>query len=126
MAAVKKVLSLGGFLYTGYIEYHRRYPEKNRLAKEFPIGSADGLIMNSLETGDMVLFSRRWYHYHIPQAIAIKLYQFIYDSEFDHCGIVVNDPITGAAHIYDLAPFSNTAQYRYFNLSRFHAKHFNT
>ncbi len=100
--------------YTSYIEYNRQYPAASRLVKSFTLGSADGLIMNTLETGDLVLFSRRWYHYHIPMAVAISLYKFIHNSDFDHCGVVVNDPVTGVAHIYELSPFSTKPSYREF------------
>lgn len=81
-------LTAGG--YTSFVEYCRINRRTHGINTEFPIGSADNMVMDGLQTGDIVLYSRRWYHHHIPLACLIKLYQLIYDCEFDKCGIIVD------------------------------------
>ena len=49
--------------------------------------------MNELRTGDVVMFSRKWYTNHIPAALLIKAYTYINKTKFDHCGVVVEDNI---------------------------------
>jgi hypothetical protein len=57
----------------------------------FSPGSADDTLNEKLKTGDIIVFSRRWYHYHLPQAVFIKLYQLIHDTSYDHLGVIVCD-----------------------------------
>ena len=75
-------------VYTGVIGYntisHRAGVDPN-----FGAGSADDMLNDKLQTGDVILFSRRWYNYHLPQAACIKLYQMTHDASYDHLGVVV-------------------------------------
>jgi len=50
---------------------------------------------------------RRRYNHHIGMAILIKLYQYIYDTDFDHCGVILIDSRTGIPMILEQAPFSS-------------------
>ena len=81
---------MGASIYTGVISYntisHRRSVDPN-----FSSGSADDMLNDKLQTGDVILFSRRWYRYHLPQALSIKLYQMVHDTSYDHLGIIVCD-----------------------------------
>lgn len=78
--------------YTSFVAYdttmHRYAIGPN---PEFSPGSADDVINQKLRAGDLIIFSRRWYNYHLPQALAIKLYQWIHDTPCDHIGIIVTD-----------------------------------
>lgn len=89
--------------YTAWIEFsvRRRLPS----AQDFSLGSADDIIQDNLCSGDVVLFSRRWYRYHIPMAIAIKWYQTFYDTEYDHCGVIVQDKF-GNPFLFETLPFA--------------------
>jgi hypothetical protein len=60
--------------------------------------------MDNLKPGDVILFNRRWYDYHIHRAVFIKLYQFCYDTDFDHCGIFMLDR-QGTPYILEQRPF---------------------
>lgn len=82
--------------YTGKVAYEtstsqQLFKTTHKYRLNFSPGSADEILLDSLKTGDVLLFSRRWYHYHIPQALYILVYQFIFDTEFDHIGICVCD-----------------------------------
>ena len=70
----------------------------------FRLGSADSLVMDNLNTGDVLLFSRKWYNYHIPTAAMILLYKYAFGSEFDHGAIVIVDK-SGAANVLERTPF---------------------
>jgi len=88
--------------YSAWVEFcvRRRTPPP----QDFAIGSADDLIQDNLCSGDIVLFSRRWYRHHIPMAIAIKWYQTCYDTEYDHCGVIVQDKF-GNPFVFEISPF---------------------
>ncbi len=85
---------------------------------KFSPGSADELLQDSLKTGDLLLFSRRWYYYHIPEAIMIKFYQTLLDTEYDHVGVIVCDKYGEPSVLektyfggYKLRPFSERIAY---------------
>jgi hypothetical protein len=64
----------------------------------------DDLIMDNLKPGDIILFNRHWYDYHIHRAILVKLYQITYGTDYDHCGIFLTDK-TGQPLIFEMSPF---------------------
>ena len=108
---------LGGTIslsYTTFIEYKRYTTPDETGTKLFGPGTADDILMDNLSSGDVVLFSRRWYNYHLPAAMFIKIYQLIHNTEYDHCGVIICDD-TGVPSIYELslhgtltiAPFSD-------------------
>jgi hypothetical protein len=113
----KTILIIGGSIslsYTGYIEYRNNLIPVERDLKLFGPGTADEILTDNLKSGDVVLFSRRWYNYHIPAAICIKMYQMIHKTEYDHCGVIICDN-DGVPSLYELSlygrltiePFSN-------------------
>ena len=113
----KVLIGLGGTLslsYTAFIEYKRFNTVVQPGILQFGPGTADDLLMDNLTSGDVVLFSRRWYNYHLPAAMFIKMYQLIHDTDYDHCGIIICDD-SGVPSIYELslhgtlsiAPFSD-------------------
>lgn len=87
--------------YTGYIEYKKSITPVGP-QKVFGAGTADEILMDNLSSGDVILFSRRWYNYHIPAAICIKLYQLIHNTEYDHCGVIICDD-SGIPSVYELS-----------------------
>lgn len=92
-------VAAGCSAYTGVTAYntlsHRRNVDPN-----FSSGSADDMLNDKLQTGDVILFSRRWYNYHLPQALMIKLYQVIHDTSYDHLGVIVCDKY-GTAYLFE-------------------------
>ena len=44
--------------------------------------STDDMIFDNLNTGDIILFRRKWYCYHIPTALVILLSQTFQKYEF--------------------------------------------
>lgn len=73
---------------------------------EFRVGSADELLTDNLSAGDVVMFSRTWYKYHLPVALMIKAQKVLFDCEFDHAGIVVMQ--LGVPYILERTPFRGT------------------
>lgn len=78
----------------------------------FYLGSADDLITNALQTGDLVLFSRTWYKYYLPVGLMIQLYKTIYQCDYDHCGIIIINN-KGIPYVLENTPFLGY-QYRSF------------
>ena len=81
------VAAIGG--YTGKVVYEQRQhyrhlqDKDNKWKLKFGPGSADELLQDSLKTGDILLFSRKWYYYHLPEAIYIKAYQTLFNTEYN-------------------------------------------
>eukprot|EP01041_Mallomonas_annulata_P010197 gene10197-21252_t len=86
--------------YSILIEY-RKSSNKDSSLGNFPVGSADDMISDSLKSGDLIFFKRRWYNYHVPKAAVIKLHQVLFGSEFDHCGIIIQAPL-GVPYVLEL------------------------
>jgi hypothetical protein len=71
---------------------------------KFSRGSADDLVMDALVSGDIIVFNRKWYKYHLPTAAMIKLYQIYYKTDYDHCGVIIlNDK--GEPYVFEKTPF---------------------
>lgn len=71
----------------------------------FALGSAEDSLMNDLKTGDVVLFNRKWYTYHIPAALLIKAYSYMNNTIYDHAGVVVVDNL-GRYFLFENSMFS--------------------
>lgn len=85
-----KLSSLTVAAYTGFVATSDYMHYKSIKTNSFFKGTADDMIMDGLQSGDIICFSRRWYHFHIPTAIMIQFYQqFI--GEYDHCGVIVHN-----------------------------------
>lgn len=115
MSIILRTLGGLGCGYTFYIQSSHWFknPKNDSSSQGFSRGSADELIMDQLSTGDIILFSRRWYHYHIPIALCISFYHNVLGCEFDHAGIVVQHPISGIPYIIEKNPFSNISCRRF-------------
>ena len=97
---VGAALSAAGIAaYTAAVFHQDRENEKNS-AKLFSPGSGDEVVKNGLATGDVVLFNRRWYRYHLPEALCIKAYQQLMGTDFDHVGVIVCDKY-GTPHVFE-------------------------
>ena len=88
--------------YTAFVEYQRVTRPVETGIKLFNVGTADDILDQNLTSGDVILFSRKWYNYHLPAALFIKLYQYVHDTEYDHCGVIICDD-TGIPSIYELS-----------------------
>ena len=77
---------------------------RKELSPRFQPNSADALITEELRTGDLVLFSRKWYCYCLPMAASIRLYAYSYGCDYDHAGIIVLGD-DGTPHVFELTPF---------------------
>jgi hypothetical protein len=102
--------------YTSWIEY-KRY-ESRRKHREINIndlGQIEQILYNDMNTGDLVLFSRRWYHYHIPMAAAVLLYQWYYETEYDHAGVILIDPMDGVPYLLEANPCSKPSVRQFYN-----------
>lgn len=69
---------------------------------EFKQGSADDMLADSLNSGDVVLFNRRWYTYHIPTAFLVKAQKAVFGGEYDHSGVIVMK--SGTPYILEKTP----------------------
>jgi hypothetical protein len=84
--------------HSGYVVYKRNQSlqvvveqKSNPLASDFRTGTIDDRMMDTLRTGDLVLFQRRWYYHHLPIGLTILLYRYLFNTEFDHVGVIVMD-----------------------------------
>ncbi len=84
-------------------QYNRRKLQQTK----FSPGSADDVIMDSLITGDVILFNRRWYEYHLLVAIMVKAYELYYGGMYDHCGVIIQNE-KGVPLVYENTPFGGT------------------
>jgi len=82
---------MSAMAYSAQVEYFSRVRTAAATGARFSPNSGDEIIKNGLQTGDLVFFSRRWYRYHIFEALCIKVTQLLYDSPFDHVGVIVCD-----------------------------------
>ena len=90
--------------YSGLVEYNtRRYMTKSNELIFWP-GSADFEMNERLSMGDLVVFGRRWYYYHIPEALLIKTYKLIHWTDLDHCGVIITDN-NGTPHVLESSFF---------------------
>jgi hypothetical protein len=71
---------------------------------KFTRGSADDMVMDDLVSGDIVVFNRKWYKYHLPTAAMIKLYQIYYKTDYDHCGVIIQND-KGEPYVFEKTPF---------------------
>jgi hypothetical protein len=104
--------------YTGHVSFLDVRPQISNLLFGTPIvtrfekGSIDDKLSDMLHTGDVILYSRRWYTHHIPMALLIQLYQFTFDCYFDHMGVVVINPEDGTPFVLEQGEFSDRATFR--------------
>ena len=75
-----------------------------KLEPSFKTGSADEILVQSAQTGDIIMFSRTWYKYHIPVSFMIYTYKYIFNAEFDHGGIIITDTV-GVPRVLENTPF---------------------
>jgi len=73
--------------------------------RKFSPNSGDEVLKNGLATGDLILFSRRWERYLLPQALQVKMLQVVYGTIFDHVGVIVCDKY-GVPHVFESSLFS--------------------
>lgn len=101
MSRALKLLAYPGIIlvgHSGYVIYKKQQSlrivaeqKSNPLASDFRTGTIDDRMMDTLRTGDIVLFQRRWYYHYLPIGLTILLYRYLFDTEFDHIGIIVVD-----------------------------------
>lgn len=111
------LLAIGA--YTAAIEAQRRSIESSSSSSSSAIAatmpsplSTDELVMESLQTGDLLLFQRDWKKYHLPTAAMIAMYRIIFSAEFDHAAVVIVDK-KGDVFVLECSPWKGL-QYRPF------------
>lgn len=67
--------------HAAFIEYDSRLPVTMR---DIP----DPLIIDNVETGDVILFARNWWNHHIPIAMMLSAYHYLHKTDYDHIGVV--------------------------------------
>jgi hypothetical protein len=87
-------------IHCSYVNYNNQLKKKSTFA--FKLGSADDIIMDNLQTGDLIIFNRIWYKYYIPTALMIFGYKYFFDADFDHCGIIVTN--NGIPYVFEITP----------------------
>ena len=75
------------------ILYEKRVYDLRSVKKPaaFYPGSVEEIMKDSLETGDVILFHRIWYNYHLPYASGLGLYRRFSGGHYDLAGVVVQD-----------------------------------
>mmetsp|Transcript_32963 Transcript_32963/g.55545 ORF Transcript_32963/g.55545 Transcript_32963/m.55545 type:complete len:269 (-) Transcript_32963:544-1350(-) len=99
-----KAVSACGLTVIGHACLIEAWKNSKRHEPSFAIGSADDMVRDSLNTGDLVLFSRPWYKYHLPVAFMIASYKYLFDAEFDHGGVIIINKM-GVPYILERTPF---------------------
>jgi hypothetical protein len=61
------------------------------LPADFRPGSTEDMVLDSVQSGDLLVFSRRWYLHHLPMAISLFLYRRLFDCDFDHVAVILVD-----------------------------------
>lgn len=88
--------------HASFVEYNNRFSKRD---EEFSQQSADDLLMDSVATGDVLLFNRKWFYYHLPTAIMIKMHNIMYGKDSpDHAAVIVQDSL-GTPFVYERTPF---------------------
>ena len=94
--------------YSGFVEVKNRANKaRQKPSDEERKGSLEMQIIENFQTGDLVVFNRKWYNYHIPVAGGILLRQYMNNSEFDHVGLIINNKF-GEPYIFEMTPFKGT------------------
>jgi len=75
--------------YSTIIEIRQKF--FHTVEDKFKTGSADSILLDNINTGDIILFSRKWYNYHIPTAAMIIVNKYVSGSEFDHGGVIIDN-----------------------------------
>ena len=93
--------------YTAYVAHDDW--SRSRLRHEdltsFGVGSADDILSDYLQPGDVVLYRRRWFQHHLPMAVCVTVYHLLYPMcEFDHCGVVVGCDKHGIPMVLEMSP----------------------
>lgn len=71
---------------------------------DFRVGSPDDMVMDYVQTGDLVLFQRKWHYHHLPMGVLILLYRKLFDTEYDHVGVVLTDTL-GKPYLLENTPY---------------------
>lgn len=123
-----------GFLagYSANIEYSARYDSPLRrlvtwrattsdadarkalekIGNKFFINSIDEMIKDSLRTGDVVVFSKKWYYCHLHAIFFRYIYRQTTSSDFDHFGIIIQDK-GGEPYVLESNAFGGYKLHRY-------------
>lgn len=107
-----KFIGLSPFLLIGghsaFVAYHQNNLAKNAVsadtAVDFRPGSTNDMLLDNMNSGDVILIRRKWYYNHLPVALSVLLYRSVTQSEFDHLGVVVLDKF-GNPWIVENSPF---------------------
>jgi hypothetical protein len=70
----------------------------------FNAASTDDLILDQIQSGDIIVFRRKWYLQYLPMALTILAYRQLTSSEFDHLGITLVDKY-GKVWLLENTPF---------------------
>ncbi len=110
VVAFPSVLLLG---HSGYVFYQRelrndriQLQKNNPFLNDFRVGTMDDIIMDHLQTGDIILFKRKWYMHYFPVAIALVCYRVLFQCDYDHIGIVLIDKTTGKTYVLENTLFN--------------------
>ena len=94
-------------VHSAFIEYSKN-EKAMKISKisntAMSVGSAEDIILDSIHTGDIILFQRKWYKQHLPMALSIMMYRYLHSSDFDHVGVCIE--YDGVPFIWERTPFS--------------------
>lgn len=96
--------SVSAVAITTFVDESRQKPKE----ANFQLGSADEDIANKLKEGDLLLFKRKWYFQKLPFMPYLPLTHWLHGSDYDHCGLVVMDPLQGIPYVLEVTPFGGS------------------
>lgn len=104
-----KVITASPFLLLGghsaFVYYHNsNIAKKAQSEVDFRPGSTNDMMLDFMNSGDIILVRRKWYYNYFPVAVSILLYRAVTQSEFDHLGVVALDKL-GNPWIIENTPF---------------------
>ncbi|RYH06019.1 hypothetical protein EON65_43395 [archaeon] len=84
---------MGVLGHSGVISY-RNYDRHQKAAKLEAIPfAADDQLSDYLQTGDILVMKRKWHLQYLPVALNVLLYRHLFDTEFDHVGVILTDKL---------------------------------
>lgn len=84
-----------GYVYVARQEKMRQFKVETPIINQrmFRPAETNEVLSDALQTGDIVLFKRRWYLNYLPLAAAIVAYRSLTRCEFDHAGVILVDQL---------------------------------
>ena len=83
-----------------------------KIGHKFFVNSIDEMIKDNLRSGDVIVFTKKWYYCHIHTIITRYMYRMATRCDFDHFGVIVQDK-GGEPYVLECTLFNGYRLRRY-------------